>query len=142
MFAAVKLNKNTTDFHEYKYSGYGIGFDARRSFSLSDASRFSKNVILFDADVSSLEHIDNKKKVILILDNGPTDGLDDTTLTAKKECFISFTEHQKHFCLSLHYNRVSSYTFVNGVGNMNKTELYGYVYDFSIDYDSINIINI
>ena len=27
---------------------------------------------------------------------------------------INFTEHNKKFCLSLHYNGVSSYLFVNG----------------------------
>ena len=27
---------------------------------------------------------------------------------------INFTEHNKKFCLSLHYNEGSSYLFVNG----------------------------
>ena len=31
---------------------------------------------------------------------------------------INFTEKNKTFCLSLHYNRVNSYSFVNG------TEIY------------------
>ena len=34
--------------------------------------------------MSSLEHIDNKKKDILILGKVQTNGLDDTTLTAQK----------------------------------------------------------
>ena len=34
--------------------------------------------------MSSSEHVDNKKKDILILGEGPTQGLDDTTLTSKK----------------------------------------------------------
>ena len=34
--------------------------------------------------MSSSVHIGNKKKHILILGKGPTDGLDDTTLTQKK----------------------------------------------------------
>ena len=45
---------------------YGIGFDASESFLLSDGSGFGKNVI-FVTDESSLVHIDNKKKGILIL---------------------------------------------------------------------------
>ena len=45
LFGAVKLTKNA-DFDKYKYSGYGIGFDARGSFSLSDGSGFAKNVII------------------------------------------------------------------------------------------------
>ena len=34
--------------------------------------------------MSSSVPIDNKKKDIVILGKGPTDGLDDTTLTAEK----------------------------------------------------------
>ena len=40
-----------------------------------------RNVIIFGADMSSSVHIDNKGKNILIYDEGPTQGLDDTTLT-------------------------------------------------------------
>ena len=32
----------------------------------------------------SYVHVDNKKKYILILDEGPTQGLEDTTLSAEK----------------------------------------------------------
>ena len=42
-----------------------------------------KNVIIFEADMNSSMHIDNKGKDILILDEGPKQGLDDTTLTAE-----------------------------------------------------------
>ena len=41
-----------------------------------------KNIITFGVDMSSSVHIDNKGKDILILHKGPTQGLDDTTLTA------------------------------------------------------------
>ena len=37
-----------------------------------------KNVIIFGADMSSSVHIDNRNKDILILSEGPTQGLDDT----------------------------------------------------------------
>ena len=46
-----KLTTNT-DPDRYKYSGYGIGFDASGSFLLSDGSGFDKNVIVFGADMS------------------------------------------------------------------------------------------
>ena len=55
------------------------------------------------------------KKDILILGKGPTDGLDDTTLTAEKSYSINFTVQQNKFCLSLYYNGLISYTFINGV---------------------------
>ena len=78
---------------------------------------------------------------------------------------INFTEHNKKFCLSLHYNGANSYLFVNGteiykfkakdseivatplclgniskdwsVDNMKKTGLNGCVYDFRVEYDAI-----
>ena len=46
---------------------------------------FGKNVIIFGADMSSSVHFDNKKNNILIIGEGPTQGLDDTTLTAEKK---------------------------------------------------------
>ena len=51
MFGAVKLTKNA-DFDKYKYSGYGIGFDASGSFFLLDGSRFGKIQIIFGAVMS------------------------------------------------------------------------------------------
>ena len=80
-FGAVKLVKNT-DIDKYKYSGYGIGFNRRGTFSV--AKRFGNNVIIFGAHMCSSVHVDNKKKDILILVEGPTQGLDYTTLTAEK----------------------------------------------------------
>ena len=59
-------------------------------------------------------HVDNKKKDDLILGEGPTQGLDGTTLTAEKLYSINFTKNNKKFCFSLHYNGASSYLFVNG----------------------------
>ena len=83
LFGAVKLIKNA-DPDKYRYSCYGIRFDAPGFFSSLHGSGFSKNIIKFCADMNSLVHTD-KKKDIFILSKGPTDGLDDTTLTAKKE---------------------------------------------------------
>ena len=58
MFGAVKLTKNN-DIDKCKYSGYGIGFDKCKHFSLSDVSVFGKNVIIFVADMRSSVHVDN-----------------------------------------------------------------------------------
>ena len=83
---------------------------------------------------------------------------------------INFTENNKKFCLSLHYNGANSYLFVSGtkiykfkakdseitatplglgnisnhfsVDNMKKTGLNGYVYDFSVGYDAIAVDDI
>ena len=47
--------------------------------------------------MSSSVHIDNKGKYILILGNGPTQGLDDTAFTSEKEFSINFTESREKF---------------------------------------------
>ena len=68
LFGAVTLTKNA-DIEKYKYSGYGIGFDRRSSFSFPSGG-FGQNVLVFGADMSTAIHIDNKKKDILVLGRG------------------------------------------------------------------------
>ena len=58
--------------------------------------------------MSSSEHIDNRKKDVLILDKGTAQGLEDTTLNTDEKCAINFSEQQKTFCLSLCYNGANS----------------------------------
>ena len=160
LFGAVTLTKNA-DIDKYGYSGYGIGFDRRSSFSFPGGG-VGQNVLSFRVDMSSSAHIHNKKKTILVLGKGPTQGLQHT-LTAKKMYSISFTVARKKFCLSLHYNGANSYLFVNGTeiykfkvkdfeivasplclrniskdwstDKMKRTEFAGYVYGFSVDYN-------
>ena len=114
-------------------------------------------------------HVDNKKKDILIIGKGPTQGLGENSLTAEKMYSINFMVKRKRFCLSLHYNGSNSYLFVNGieiikfkakyseivatplclgniskdwsVDNMKRTGFNGCVYDFSVDYDAIEVDN-
>ena len=99
------------------------------------------------------------KKDILILGNGPTQGLEHT-LSAERMYSIIFTGHNNKFCLSLHYNGPNIYLFVNGteihqfkakdseishdwsVDNVKTIRLSGYVYDYSVDLDAIAIDDI
>ena len=119
--------------------------------------------------MSSSAHIDNKKKDILVLGKGPTQGLEHT-LTAEKMYSINFTVTRKKICLNLHYSGANSYFFVNGTeiikfkakdseiaamplclrniskdwsaDNMKKTGFNGYLYDFSVDYDATDVDDI
>ena len=125
-----------------------------------------KNVIIFGADMSSSVHVDNKGKDILILGEGPTQGLDDTTLTAEAKYPINFTQPNKRFVLSLHYNGSNSFVFVNTtklykfkakksdmkdyalclgnvskdftLNNMKKTGLAGFLNVSSVDFNPID----
>ena len=122
-----------------------------------------------NADIDKYGYSDYKRKDILVLRKGPTQGLEHT-LTAEKMYSINVTVTKKKFCLSLHYNGANSYLFVNGteiikfkakdseivasplclgniskdwsVDNMKKTGFNGYVYDFSVDYDAIAVNDI
>ena len=87
MFGAVKLTKHI-DIDQYKYSGYGIGFDNKRFFSTGD--EVGRNVIIFGVGMSSSPHTDNKKKDILILGKGTTQGLEHTNIhRLQKNCIQS-----------------------------------------------------
>ena len=166
LFGAVKLAKYF-DIDLYRYSRYDIGFDRKGFYSIGD--EVCKNVIIFGVRMSSSPHIDNKKKDVLILGKGPTQGLQHT-LTAEKLFSINFTKENTKFCLSLHHNGANSYLFVNGteiinfkakdseisayplclgniskdwlVDDMKKTGLKDYVYDFSVDYNAIAVADI
>ena len=163
---SIKLTKNV-DINKYGYSGYGIGFDRETSFSFGD--EIGKNVIIFGVDMSSSAKIDNRKKDILILGKGPTQGLEHT-LSAEKLYLINFAKKNTKFCSSLHYNGANSHLFINGteiikfkakdseirayslcLGNISKDWLQdnikkaafnGYIYDFSTDYNAISVSDI
>ena len=68
--------------------------------------------------MNSSAHIDNKRKDILILGKGTTQGLGEYSLTSEKRYSINFMVIKKKFCLSLYYNGANSYLFDNG------TEIY------------------
>ena len=164
----MQLLTENVDIDKYGYSGYGIGFNRRSSFSFQSGG-FGQNVLIFGEDMSFSAHIDNKKKDILVLRKAPTQGFEHT-MTAENMYSINFTVTKKKFCLSLHYNGENSYLFVNGteiykfkakdseivatplclgniskdwsVDNMKKTGFTGYVYDFSVDYDAITVDDI
>ena len=97
--------------------------------------------------------------------------INDTTLYAEKVYQTNFSTVDKKFVLSLHYNGDDSFDlFVNGkqelkfkakddqivkeilclgnisddwsVNNTTKTELYGTVYDFAVDYTETSVGNI
>ena len=81
LFGAVTLIKNT-NINQYEYSGYGIGLDRRSSFSFPRGG-INQNVLIFGVGMRSSVHIDNKKKYILVLGKGLTQGLEHI-LTAEK----------------------------------------------------------
>ena len=82
----IKLVKNT-DIDKQSYSRYGIEFEIKGNFSFP-TGEFDKNVIIFEAGMSFSVHVDNKKKDILILGEGPTQELLDDNTDCRKKVFI------------------------------------------------------
>ena len=121
---------------------------------------FGRNVIIFGADMSSSVHANNKTKSLLVLGKDFIQVIDNTAIYAEKLYSINFTENNKKFCLSLHYEGANSYLFVNeihkfkakdseiaasplclgniskgfSVDNMKKTGLNEYVCALAVDY--------
>ena len=56
---AVKLTKHF-DLDLYKYSGYGIGFNKKGSYSIG--GKVGRNVIIFGVDMSSSPHIHKERR--------------------------------------------------------------------------------
>ena len=153
----------SADIDKYGYSGYGIGFDGRTSFSFRGVG-FCQNVLIFGTGMSFSTYIDSKKKDKLVLAIGPTQGLEDTVTPEK------MYSTKKKLCLSLHYDGANTHLFFNGTenykfkvkdseivatplcsgniskdwseDNMKRTGFNGYVYDFSVDYDATDVDDI
>ena len=70
LFGAVTLTKNV-NIDRYGYSGYGIGFDRKGSFSFPGGG-YGQNVLIFGVDMSFSAHIDNKKRHISIRNRSNT----------------------------------------------------------------------
>ena len=120
--------------------------------------------------MSSSSKIDNRGKDVLILVKRPTQWLGENSISSGKMYSINFTKVNTKFCLSLHYNQVNSYLFVNGAeihkftakdseivpynlclgnvwkdfsaSNMKRTGFNDYIYDFSVDYNLTDINHI
>ena len=76
LFGAVSLTKIAA-IGRYRYSGYGIGYVRHGRFPFSGTG-LDRNVIIFGVDMSSSTQIDKRKKRILVLGKGPTQGLEHT----------------------------------------------------------------
>ena len=164
LFGAMETTKNAGT-SKYKYKGYGVCFDEGGTFTKGNINN-GRSVLIFGADESSLVHANSKANNIYIMGDLFVQGSNDTTLYADKVYSQNFTQPSKKFVLGLHYNGDDSYLFVNGKQELKlkcrteylvkeklclenlsdqwttsesvKTGLYGNIYDFVVDYKSIN----
>ena len=128
----------------------------------------ARNVLIFGVDMIFSVHATNRANNIYIMGEALVQGINDTTIYAEKNFYRNFTDTGKKFVLSLHYNGDNSYLFVNSrqvlkfkakndqiineklcLGNLSsewtkseseQTGSYGDIYDFVVDYKSINSV--
>ena len=167
LFGSIQITKNA-DTSKYEYKGYGICFEEGGTFSKGNIAN-GRNVLIFGVHENSLTHANNKANNIFVMGDGFVQGINDTTLYAEKIYSQNFTQPNKKFVLSLHYNNNDSYLFINGkqelkfkakpnpiliekrlcIGNLSaqwttseseKTGLYGNIYDFIGDYKGVKSV--
>ena len=101
---------------KFAYNGRGIAFDGEDLWSFGN--EFDRNIVIFGVANSSSSHTDNRKYNFLVLGEGPTQGINDSTGAAEKTFSTNFRKVNTKFYLSLHYNGDESYLYVN------KTDIY------------------
>ena len=120
LFGAMKITKNATDNSKNNYKGYGICFYERSEFghTITEGSHAhttdARNVLIFGAEMSFSVHATNRANHIYLMGTGLKQGINDTTISAEKDFYRNFTDFDKKFVLSLHYNGDNSYLSVNG----------------------------
>ena len=92
----MQITKNA-DTSKYKCKGYGICFDEGGSFSKGNISN-GKNVLIFGVDESSLVHANNKANNIYVMGDLFVQGINDTTLYAKKYIVKILLNQAKSLC--------------------------------------------
>ena len=172
LFGAMQITKDATNNSKNNYKGYGICFDERSQFghAITEDGRAhttnGRNVLIFGVDMNFIAHATNRANHIYLMDDGLTQGINDTTLYVEKNYWRNFTDPGKKIILTLHYNSDKSIFFVNGrqelkfkaktdqlvkeklcIGNLSdqwttseseNTGLYGKIYDFVVDYEQIS----
>ena len=94
--------------------------------------------------MNSYVHIDNKKYILI---PGKSPGLNDTMITAEAGYSINFTKQlfiyksSKNLSIKAKESELIGYPLclVNVKYNMKETGLNGWVYDFSVDYYSVDV---
>ena len=142
-----------------------IVFDGKSDWSFGNDH--ARNFIIFGVANSSSSHADNLKNNFSVLGEGDTFGINGSFGAPEEKFIINFSKANTRFCLSLLYNADNSYLFVNGkeifkfkadnkninipaqfclgsisngfsANEFREVSLNRNVYDFSVDYNSID----
>ena len=94
MFGTVKLTRNG-EKSRYTYNGWWIAFDREGFWSFDNDS--AKKIVIFGVDTSSLSHTDNQKNNFLVLGEGPTPGINDSTGATEKKLILTLVKQIQNF---------------------------------------------
>ena len=155
MFGATNIVKH--NFKEnWVYSSSVIAFDEKGEWNFD----FAENVIIFGDDNSSSSHADNRKTNFLVLGEGPTYGIngsfgtpemmtinynddnnDDNYFFVNRKEILKFKANNENvnFPIQLCLGSISN---KNGAIDSREVSLKGNLYDFSVNYNSIDKSNI
>ena len=111
LFGVTNLAK-TSDKSKDMYWCYEIAFNGRSEWKFGND--FSRNVIIFGVNNSSLSHTGIRKHNFLVLGEGDSFGINGSFGAPEKRFGINFSESKTKVCLSLHYSQDNSSLFVNG----------------------------
>ena len=106
-FSLTAIVQNS-DKEKFVYSGYGIAFDGKGSWSFGN--NYAGNVVIFGVDNSSSSHTDNQGYDMLLLGEGNTFGNYHKIWCTRKKLVLILVKQRQ----SVHCNGHSSYLFVNG----------------------------
>ena len=73
------------------YYGFGVAFDARQNFCCQMLNLVKMLLFLVQTVVHRCMLITKKQKKILVLGDDPSEGLDNTTITAEAKYYIGIT---------------------------------------------------
>ena len=79
----------------FTYNGRGIAYDGEGSWSFGNG--FARNVVIFGVDNSSSYQTDNGKNNFLVLGEGPTQGINDSTGAAEKKLVLTLVKETQNF---------------------------------------------
>ena len=98
---ATNIVKNSNK-EKYVYSRYGITFGSAGSWCFNKVN--ARIVGIFVVDNSSSSYAENCKNNFLILNEGPTFGMNESFFSPEKLFTINFSKSNTKTFLSLHYN--------------------------------------
>ena len=125
MLGATNIVKNSFK-GKYVYSGYGIAFDGKGSWSFGND--LARNLVIFGVDNSSSSHTYNHKNMFLVLGKEDTFGINGSIGAPEKKFSINFSKSKTQFFLSFNYIGDNSYLFLNGKE----------IYKFKVDNKKVN----